>query len=337
MDKIHFLLLDGDVTDTSMGLGDDAAQVVVSFFVELFKLAEDKGIPIVMLRGTLSHDRNHLRTIAALHEKYGFKTKLYYVEKLSIGLIEEYDLRIAYVPDNLPYKESDEAIDVLKEQMHTAGWDYVDYAFVHGYFRHVLPEGIPREPPCTFRVEQFSFVKRYVATGHVHTPSQRDNQFYNGSFDRLGHGEEEPKGFMYVIDDGTNAEIHFIENEDATPFITYDLSHLSDDDATTTYGKKIAELDHRKTYHIRVIHGSVEVRQALGRFTAKAYPTVKYSHKGLKKAHTDGRETLASAAALASLTPPSEEQLPDMIAGYLEAKGTPLQRDRIVHHLGRTG
>ena len=329
------LILGGDITDTAIGLGDAAAKLVIAFFIDLFRQADEHGVIIVMLRGTLSHDRNHLETLRILHERGGFKAPLYYADKLGLGYIPEYDLRVAFLPDNLPYSKASDALVVLHEQMQSKGWSTVDYAFVHGYFHHMLPAGLPREPQCTWRAEQFEFVNRYVLVGHVHRPLQEGKILNNGSFDRLAHGEEEDKGFLSICDDGTNAKITFIKNPYATPFITFRLTEESAEAAILEFQKKLKGLDLTTTNHIRVLHPAPEVRQAIGQYIAKSGLPIRYSHKSPTKEVQTAAETKKVVGAVAALTPPNEKDLPALISHYLSEHKRPLALDRITHHLSR--
>lgn len=332
------LFIVGDITDTALSLGDSDTTILLGFFIDLFRLAEEYDITIVMIRGTVSHDRDHLRALQVLHNRYGFKNSLYYSEKVGVEEIKEYGLKIAYFPDNLPYATSDEAIAVVKEQMHQRGWDHVDYALVHGYFKEVLPEGIPREPQCTFREEQFSFVTRAVMVGHVHTPAHFGHIYYHGSFDRLGHGEEEDKGFLRVTDANGDIKVRVVKNPYATPFITIDLSaYPSGEEAVVKYQERMKKLPLELRHHIRVKHPLAEVRIALSKFSAKHYPNVRFTHEASKKGKNDDTAVvIQDETLLASLTPPTEESLPDMILSFLTTHDDKsLTKERLAYHLNR--
>lgn len=335
LEECDILVLGGDITDTALMLGDVGAILFVSFFVDLYKKASELGVVIVLLEGTKSHERDHLKAAVALHATGGFSCPLYYSDKVDVTEIVEHGLKILFIPDDLPYTSSDECMSVVADLMDKRGWTEVDYAFVHGYFEHVLPEGIPHQPRCTFRADQFSFVKRYILVGHIHTSSVYENVIYNGSFDRLAHGEEESKGFIYLVDFGDSARIEFIENPYATPFITYNLSNIeSGEEAILEYQKRVKLLPNF-THHIRVIHPSPEVRLSLGRWTSKTYPRIVYKHQGVSNKTTAGSKEMRHAT-VTDLVSPTQDNLPGMIADFLAEKNTPLSLKRVTALLQET-
>jgi DNA repair exonuclease SbcCD nuclease subunit len=327
------VVIGGDITDKAMGLGENATRYLIGFFIDLFTELGKRKIPIVLLRGTISHDREHLKVLKEIHDCGNFGNTLYYVDTLSLGTIPECDLKVLYIPDDLPFKTSDAAIAVVKEQMAERGWDAVDYVFFHGYFQHALPEGIPAPPHCTFSADQFGFVKRAVLCGHVHTRSQHKNVFYNGSFDRLRHGEEEEKGFLYVKDNGKDLKVTFVENARATPFVTIDLTQAKGD-VTEAYRDRIKPLLKHASPHVRIIHPDTEIRRGLVHYTTGHYPTVSCSHMSLKRKASDSKTPSLFDAAKSELEKPTRENLPDMIYRFLEERGKPLSVSRIKQHLG---
>lgn len=210
----------GDIFHQLLRIDAYNTQSVLSVINRVLSLAKEHGIILRILRGTFTHDRGQNTLFETLNESY--KVDLKCIDSVSLEYIEKYNLRILYIPDNLPYSDSDECLREIHTLMRNMQWDYVDFVVMHGYFEHVLPEGIPHKPHCTFRKEQFdSFVKHYVLVGHVHTPSKNGKIIYNGSFDRLCHGEEEKKGFFFLTHKPEDTwKIKFIENKHAMNFVT---------------------------------------------------------------------------------------------------------------------
>ena len=85
--------------------------------------------------------------------------------------------------------------------MITSGLTKVDYAVMHGQFDYQLPKhitGMPRHDSQKY----LDIVKHYIFIGHIHTHSVYDRIIAQGSFDRLTHGQEEPKGYVVsIVDD----------------------------------------------------------------------------------------------------------------------------------------
>ena len=330
--ECNLLVLGGDITDTTLGLGDNSSIYLIDFFLELFTLTNKLNIPIVMLRGTISHDRNHLKTLRTIYLKSRFKPKLYYTDTVSVDLIKELNLRVAYIPDNLPYSNSNEVILSIKDQMKNKNWDTLDYIFFHGYFKHVLPKGMFKEPHCTFNNNQFNFVKSLIVSGHIHTSSRYKKVVYNGSFDRLAHGEEEDKGFLVITDNRKDKpKVEFIKNKEATPFITYDLSKYKEEDAIAEYIFRVKKLNKNVFCHVRVIYPSTSIRQGLISITNKEFNFIRFTHK-IPKIKTI-EEIRNNFVNISELQKPNLEILPNMIYDFLKEKGHVMDKETILKYV----
>lgn len=319
LQNCDLLNIGGDVWDTLLSLCEDT-NVIEALLIDLLRLCDEYNVVVRVLLGTYSHDRDQSSLFPILHEKCRFKNDLQYVNKISLEDIKSLNVRILYLPDDLPYESSHECMAVIDSMMKSQGWSYVDYVFGHGYFDHMLPTHIPRKPKCTFSVEQFKpFVRRYVCMGHIHQCNFTDNVFYNNSFDRLAHGEEDPKGFMYITDYGTTSKLEFIENKEATKFITIDLSHYSNkDEIGKIYLDKVVKIFGSKSGHVRVIHPSSEVRQTLQRLTSSKFPKLFYSFKKSNDVKiTDISKTHQKLLDIKSYPSPNEDTLPQMVIDFL--------------------
>jgi len=215
----QLLFIAGDVYDRLMK--SDAIQTFEAHMCiqELLQCAKASGCKVRILRGTYTHDRNQLGIVDILNEPIGADLRIFSDVKLEY--IEDLNLKVCYIPDNLPYTDSNACIESIQDMMTQLGWSTVDFVIGHGYFEHVLPYGIPKQPHCTFNINQFKdWVTEYVLMGHVHTSSKKKNVIYHGSFERLNHGEEEAKGFL-ILEKKNDKFIHtFIRNTSAIPFIT---------------------------------------------------------------------------------------------------------------------
>ena len=329
--------LSGDVFDRSLHLTDTDTRDIISWILDVLKIANDYNVHVRVLRGTFSHDRDQPSIFKTLYEKYGFTNDVKYVDTLSIEYIKDLDIKMLYLPDDLPYSSSEACLETVHQLMTDAHWKHVDYAMCHGYFYHVLPPNIPSLPKVTFRADQFSFVSRYVLCGHIHEQSAYGHILYNGSFDRLAHNEESPKGFYYIEDDGKKAHIQFIENKDASTFHTIDVSlYDSPDEAISAYLEALKPCLYRKnSIHIRAVHPNSEIRNALKSLTYKRYPYIAFSVKSpnLTKQEKEQTETTLPEDDLKYLSAPRRDALPDMITSFIQDLPETLTRDRILHHL----
>ena len=108
------------------------------------------------------------------------------------------------------------------------GLSRVDLAIMHGAFEYQLPAAAPG---VKHNADAWLNLVRYlIFIGHVHDFSTYDRIIAQGSFDRLGHGYESPKGHVRatLYPDGTY-EARFIENEGAMLFKTVDCVGLTYD------------------------------------------------------------------------------------------------------------
>ena len=335
--ETDLLCIVGDVFDRALHLTDTDTRDIISWILDVLKATHDHGVHVRILRGTFSHDRDQASLFKTLHGKYGFTNDLKYIDTVEIEYIPDLDMKMLYLPDDLPYASSEACLDAVHQLMADAQWKHVDYALCHGYFHHVLPPNIPSLPKVTFRDDQFDFVSRYVLCGHIHEQSAHKHILYNGSFDRLAHNEDTPKGCYYIEDDGTTAHIHFIENKDATTFHTIDLSpYDTPDEAILAYLEAIKPWLYRKhSTHIRAVHPTVEIRNALRSLTYKRYPHISFSAKSpsLTKQEKTQTETTLPEDDLQHLSAPRRDALPDMITSFIENPPETLTRDRILHHL----
>lgn len=256
-------IIAGDFWHALQKLDDISSQLVISFICDLIYLSELYHFKIRILRGTYTHDRDQCVLFETLSKNHNIDLK--YITEMQLEYMEEEDLKFLYIPDNLPYKDSDECLFEIKQMLNKVQWKQIDFVIGHGYFRHVLPPGIPKEPHCTFRAEQFKdIVKHYVLMGHVHTPSKHKNIYYHGSFDRTAHGEEEPKGFLKLTKNDKYWNVEFVENEDAMKFITVSPIGETIDDLTSSMVKLVEKkFGNTPTGFLRISHPSTETRQLL--------------------------------------------------------------------------
>ena len=246
IEKSDILIICGDITDRSMDLSDATSNHLVSLFLDIFNLTDKLNIPIFILRGTISHDRENMSIPLEIHKKYGYRNKIYFKDTLDITYVEELGYHVLSIPDNLNYKNIDDVYLDIKKKMHELDIDDVEYVFFHGTFRHVFPEYIKLKS-LIFEEKKFKFVKKNILAGHIHTHSQRGKVIYIGSFERLNHGEEEDKGFLFIEDHKKFNKIKFIKNKNANLFISINVDKLKD--AIKEIDKKIKD----KIVNLRLI------------------------------------------------------------------------------------
>jgi len=319
------IFIGGDIFHTLLSIDCSDARTAVVFILDMLHEAHLYNTKVRVLRGTYSHDRDQSKILESISRELSFEVDFKYFDTIDIEHIEDLNLKVLYVPDDLPYDSSEQVITKIKNILNTIGWDNVDIMIGHGYFEHVLPAGMWTLPKITFNIKQFEhIVKKYILMGHIHTSSIVDKVIYNGSFDRLAHGEEEDKGFFFI-----DKSIHFIKNEDAEQFITIDISKYIDKttdeiiDIFVKLVKKKFKKDNISGY-VRCVHPSSEIRQILHKIVQQKFPLLKYSHKASK---TSQIEKLISEQPLLEHCESfyvTEDNLPEMINNFIKEKNIPI-------------
>lgn len=275
-DKIGILFICGDFFDSRIDMSSYASFTSVEIMEELKSLCAKSGTDLRILRGTFTHDRTQPQHF--LNRVEPGSTKVMMFDKLSIEYNEKTGLYIMYIPDNL---SSQDIYADMRNLLDSKGIEKVDILVHHGYFKHMLPPNIQAPHGCLDADLIQKYVKGCVLNGHVHISSIYRNVISIGSFDRLVHGEEMPKGF-YQIDIDTNNVYHFsfIENKEAQKFISIDLSAFIDMpvEAVNFFGKKWEKLKETfrpgETVRVRVISSDPAVIEGCSNLATSSWEKV---------------------------------------------------------------
>lgn len=221
--NLDIIFLAGDVFDGLLTFPEDSVSEILLWFERLLRICGKYQIILRVLEGTPSHDRGQSKNFEALHRSMHFDTDFKYVDTLSIEYIEKFKIHVLYVPDEWD-KETENTLEQVKALMHERNLDKVDFAIMHGNFEYQLPSAAKNAPRHNSQ-EYLNLVKHYIFIGHIHTFSCLDRIIAQGSFDRISHGEEEPKGYVKAtVNLETNERnFFFIENKDARIYKTIQL------------------------------------------------------------------------------------------------------------------
>jgi hypothetical protein len=147
----------------------------------------------------------------------------------------------------------------------------------------------------------------------------------NGSFDRLAHGEEEPKGFFMVAYDTVTGTVRqeFIVNSHATRFDSFDLDKCCDkEDALPHYihwlnDIRSSNLSSSPILHIRVISNDALLKASIIEYTRTHYADIHITPgRSLNsKASDQSEEVITEITSLPIIT---EDNLADMIVQFLK-------------------
>lgn len=330
----QLLLLGGDFFHRLLKLDEPSSLEAISIVQELIDIARKHDIIIRVLRGTYTHDRLQNAIFTSVLSQNSFNVNLVCIDTISVEYIEECDIRILYIPDNLPYKSKDECLQHIHELLETYDWDTVDLVVGHGYFEHVLPPRMDHLPPILFEYDDFkSIVTGYVLMGHVHTSSVYKNIIYNGSFERFAHGEEEDKGFYTINYDG-KWHHNFVKNKDATLFYTIEPSGNTIEELQSSLEKFInKKFNVSVPGFLRIIYSNPDIRQILVQTVTDAYPTLCVSSKATKELKE--QKQFIHQFQKTEQVAPNKENIPELILNFIiDTKGSStLTRSIIVDKL----
>lgn len=228
-EELDIIFLTGDVFDRLLSFPDDSVTEIESWVNNFLRRCKDLDVVVRVLEGTPSHDWKQSNVFEKVNKigKIGCDVK--HVKTLSIEHIERFNKTVLYVPDEWE-PEPDDTWKQVKDLLSINGLEKVDFAMMHGTFPHQLPPHVkvPMHDPSRY----LSIVKYIVAIGHIHKPAIYERIYTPGSFDRLGHGEEEAKGHIrFYLKENDEWSVNFIENTGAKLYKTINCLGLNIDTA----------------------------------------------------------------------------------------------------------
>lgn len=248
---IKLLVLVGDVFDELLNSASDDYHDIVRWAANTLSLSHKHDVLLYVLEGTPSHDRKQsivFETLNEIRAKAGLgKAKLKYVTELSIEYIEELGVTALFVPDEWGPSPQD-TLDQVRQLLVEHDLETVDFAFMHGMFEHQLEfPGVQTHSSKDY----LELVRCLIFIGHIHTYSNYDRIFAQGSFDRISQGEEGPKGYLTAqIETDYSYEVSFVENKNAAAYITIEVESFDVVENLLLIEEKIHSL--RTGSHVRI-------------------------------------------------------------------------------------
>lgn len=214
------VFLTGDYFDCKLDMNDSKSKVATGIFLEIYETCRKYNKYFVVLRGTYSHDFSQLDHFVSLSS---------YNKFFLVNTVEELDidgLKVLVIPEEYMEDQDEFYKPFLKKKY--------DIILGHGLFKYNAFEPNASERPMStmplFDENQLMKMAPLIIFGHVHTHSNfKNNIYYNGSFSRLCHGEEDPKGFLIVFyepADTKNHEVTLLENELAPIYKTLKIENI---------------------------------------------------------------------------------------------------------------
>lgn len=247
--KLDVIVLAGDIYDHLLSLPETAVNVIDHWIIYMLRLCKALDIQLWVLRGTPSHDRDQGERFDMLNKSMDIGCDLLYVDTLKIHWIPKFGINVLFVPDEWT-DDADKTLEEVKDLMRQQGIDKVDYAVMHGQFEYQLPPVVKAQKHSS---EAYLALVRYlIFIGHVHVYSRNDRILAQGSFDRISHGEESPKGHVRaLVRAEDDYEITFVETEDAKIFRTVNCRGLSVEESHEKILEEAQELPTGS--HVRIL------------------------------------------------------------------------------------
>lgn len=219
---LDIIFIAGDLFDRLLDMNDDDTHFIKLWLDRLTRFCERYNIIFRVLKGTPSHDWNQSSQLETIWKISKTSANVGYVSTLSIEHIPELDLHVLYVPDEWS-SSTDETLKQVRALMASMQIKKVSIAIMHGLFNYQLP-GIGSAHIKHDETSYLDIVEHFINIGHIHTHSTYERILAQGSFDRLRHNEEEPKGAMLMfLDPVVGNRYFFIENKGAKIFKTLTL------------------------------------------------------------------------------------------------------------------
>lgn len=251
--KIDILFFAGDVFDRLMNLPQEEVDEIQEWIADLLKICVKRDVMVRVLEGTPSHDWRQSKQFVNINETLSVKADLRYWDVLGVEVFEKFNgLSVLYVPDEWNADASD-TFRQVKELLSLHGMDQVDVACMHGSFDYQLPI----ESVKNHNSEHYmSIVRHYIGIGHVHIRTERGKKILaQGSFDRLSHGEEAPKGHYRACISQAGNYHWFVENTGARIYRTLDCRTLEVDETIELMTKNENE-PNESSFRLLVQRGS---------------------------------------------------------------------------------
>jgi len=320
--KVNIVFFPGDIFDGLISMNSPDASLVIDLFVDIFRLCFEYDVILRIVRGTYSHDILQNNIISRLFDKLQIPVDYQLINNMSVECIEKYGLNILYMPDNLPYRTKEEALDNAKMLLCANNMTYVDYVVMHGEFDHL---DFHHASNTIYNSDHFSFCTKLILAGHIHKPHRYRNLVYAGSFNRLAHNEEEPKGFWII--EGTYAS--FVENKDATRFITIDYrTETNFDEMLQRHVKIIERFDPERLGFLRLLLTDTNLKQAIANYHNANYPNIKLTFKHVLKSGGVDDQYLAEKLKqknIETLPVPSLKNVANIVCNHLFITGISIE------------
>jgi hypothetical protein len=321
---LDIIFLAGDVFDSLLNLPHEDLMEIDNWILYLLRLCKKYGIRLRILEGTPSHDWGQSKRFIELNEQHEIGCDVRYIKGMDIEYMPEFERHILYIQDQYATTTERTLADV-HALMAARGISYVDIAIMHGQFdRQVPPQATCPKHPAD---EYLKIVRELICIGHDHHYWTYDRIVAQGSFDRLAHNEEEPKGHIraFLRGDGSR-EVQFVENTTAKKFVSIDCQGLSVPETGVKINAMTAELP--TDSYVRLIVEKGHPLLAQPGVLVRTWPQLSWSKpKVISPDDRKDDETQAAAVPAFQAITLTRDNLPKLL---LERIGMSAPDDRIM-------
>lgn len=269
LEETDVVLIPGDFFDRLVYLPNEDVWVVKGWVRKFLKRCKHFNVKVKLLEGTPSHDRK--QGVMFTFENKDIQADLYYAQDIELEYDNDLALWILYIPDQMgtPEHVYDRVMKLYQEK----NIEQADICLLHGQFDYQFPSWM--KISCHDAKVWNRLVKYFTVAGHIHTRSQYGNIYVAGSFDRLKHGEEEPKGYLDITLSTETLDVKFIENQEAHLFKTVSVEGKAFEEATETIQQFVEGLPSGTFVRVTCLPTDA-IRESI-QTLRKAYPLIKWT------------------------------------------------------------
>lgn len=315
--RVDALFITGDFWDRLINAVEMVSEYdeAIDVVVEILEVCKAAKTVLRVVKGTPFHDWDQSQWFVRMNKLADIGADVRYFDDVHLEKDPTLGVWIAYIPDAIR-PDPKQVYDELVELMKTLGCDKIDYILAHGFFDFQNTYGAP-----AYDTVAFSEIVRYgIFCGHDHGFKQSLKVTVPGSFERLSHGDECPKGILESrVIHGVH-HVTFIENKNAAWIFTKDLTAYHDDVLIQRVEEAIKNhCPEREGYlgKLRLqVQANTEHRPALARYEKKTPFKLEISY--ISDEVEDIEETEAQLAFMENLVPLTVANIGEQILDGLD-------------------
>ena len=265
------IFIAGDFWDRLRTMRDLDSSEILLWVSKLVKFCSLNEITLRILDGTSSHDYAQSMHFNTIVNALSLPIDIRYIDTLCIEYIEKFDINVLYIPDEWKSDHNNTWLDV-QECLASNNLNKVDFAVMHGLFDLQISDNldIPSHSSKLYK----SIVNHLVFIGHDHTHQMHDNIIVHGSFDRLSHGYEDPKGWVYAHVTRKKWTATFVVNEGAMIYKTIDCRTLESSGILDHIRADVVKLPDDSHVRLKLASNLKDIKPAA---LSKLYPNIRWS------------------------------------------------------------